>query len=96
MRREIWKWPLENTDVQVLMMQYGAEILSVQSQYGIPFLWALVYPQAGLSERRIRIYGIGHQVDEAGKFIGTYQLSGGALVFHVFDCGEPKPEDAQE
>jgi len=34
------------------------------------------------------IYGTDNPIpDEPGSFIGTFQMPGGALVFHVFDLG---------
>ena len=84
----IWKFDLETTDQQVIQMPQGAMILSVQTQRGYPRMWALVNPAAEMGGRKINIHGTGHDVTEGGAFIGTYQLSGGALVFHVFDAGE--------
>lgn len=84
----IWKYSLDTTDNQQVMMPLEARLLSVQTQGGSPQLWALVDPKARQVQRRIRIYGTGNPVGEYGKFVGTYQLAGGSLVFHVFDLGE--------
>jgi len=90
----IWKFPLETTDRQTIRMPKDACILSVQTQRGDPQLWAMVNSTAPMVGRRIRIYGTGHEMGEdlipymGSAFVGTYQLSGGALVFHVFDAGE--------
>lgn len=86
----IWKYPLETTEMQFLSMPRGARILSVQAQSGKPCIWALVNPDADKGKRHIRIYSTGHRVDErfVGEFVGTYQLQGGAIVFHVFDIGD--------
>ena len=84
--QRIFKYPLVVMDVQVVHMPAGAVILSVDVQRDVPCLWALVNPDAVTSLRRIRMYGTGHPVDDPpGYFIGTIQLEGGALVFHVFD-----------
>ncbi|WP_435406250.1 DUF7352 domain-containing protein [Roseivirga pacifica] len=39
--------------------------------------------------RELRIFGTGHAMDENfnGVHVGTYQIYGGDLVFHVFDMG---------
>lgn len=88
--KTIWKFPLQTTDQQSLEMPESAEILSVQVQGETPCLWALVDPQAIRLTRVFETFGTGHPVPvDAGhirrKFIGTYQLLSGALVFHVFE-----------
>lgn len=94
----IWKFPLRVTDTQTVMMPYGARILCVQTQPdgedSTVCLWATVYPQARMVERRIYMFGTGHpmptQHPVPPQYIGTFQLSQGALVFHVFaGGGEP-------
>jgi len=32
--------------------------------------------------------GTGHVADGVGTFIATFQMEGGALIFHTFDGGE--------
>ena len=88
--KTIWKYHIKTTDVQFLDIPGGAQILSVQVQAGQPCIWALVNPDADRRKRHIRICGTGHRVDERyiGTFVGTYQLNGGSLVFHVFDIGD--------
>ena len=82
----IWKFPLGVTDVQVLEVPFGAKFLTVQVQNGVPCLWALVNPESGKVGRTIEVFGTGHHMDESDReYIGTFQLSGGALVFHVFE-----------
>lgn len=83
----IWKFSFETRDGVMIDMPEGAEILSLQLQNGMPTIWALVHPERRLAARWFRIYGTGHPIDMEmeGEFIGTYQLAGGALVFHVFE-----------
>ena len=83
----IWKYPLQVTDEQTIDMPSGAEALTVQVQNGTPCLWARVDPAAPTTPRKIITHGTGHPVPETtGRYIGTYQIDGGALVFHVFDA----------
>lgn len=83
--RSIWKWPLEVTDRQVIMMPVGADALCVQLQQGAPQLWALVQTDAPTEQRAFYVVGTGHHMPAAATaFIGTFQLADGALVFHVF------------
>lgn len=85
----IWKWTLQVTDYQELLMPRGAEVLSVQMQGGDPQLWALVDETAPTESRAFSTYGTVKPMpdlpDIIGRFIGTYQTHGGALVFHVFE-----------
>ena len=85
--RTIYKYPLEVTDLQVFTMPTGGQILSVQVQNGIPCLWVLVKELHKREVRRIRIIGTGNPIgeDEHLTFIGTFQMEGGSLVFHVFE-----------
>lgn len=89
MEKSIFKYNLETTDRQTVLMPKGAEILTIQSQHEDAKLWALVDPNAPLEERIIEIFGTGHPVHcDMGverKYIATYQLSGGNYVFHAFE-----------
>lgn len=83
--KEIWKFPINTTDIQSVNMPTGSQILCVQLQNGTPCLWAMVSPHMEPSERIIRVYGTGHPINENVKYIGSYQMNGGMLVFHVFE-----------
>jgi hypothetical protein len=83
--RTIWKWTL--TTECTLDMPQGAKILTVQEQHGEPQLWALVDSNAPQERRTFRVYGTGHCcATDPGDYIGTFQLHGGGLVFHVFEA----------
>lgn len=86
MSKTIWKFPLTVADVQHVAMPTGAEILCVQTQHEGPCLWVRVDPSATMEKRSIAIVGTGHPAPEPsdGDYIGTFQIHGGALVFHVF------------
>jgi hypothetical protein len=98
-KKKIWKYPLvANSDWrtikgrQVIEMPGNARILTVQVQGDTPCLWALVEVGEPPRARGIQIYGTGHQADDAGVYIGTFQLAQGQLVFHVFeDRDDPHP-----
>lgn len=84
----IYKYTLDITDTQTVILPKGAKILTVQMQHGNPQLWALVYPNPNCptEPRIIETFGTGNPVPLGErKYINTYQLSGGALVFHVFE-----------
>jgi hypothetical protein len=83
----IWKWTLSITDLQSIAMPEGAQLLAVQTQHGAPQLWALVDERAPQVHRNFATYGTGNPMPDGdpGKYVGTYQVAGGKLVFHVFE-----------
>lgn len=89
MKKTIWKFELEVNDKQFIRMPKEAELLSVQSQNEKPCLWALVNPNTATEERCFEVFGTGHTVHcDMGidrKYIGTFQLHNGGLVFHLFE-----------
>jgi hypothetical protein len=85
----IYKVSLKTTDEQFVQIARGAKLLTVQMQHGGPQLWFECDTNAVMGSRRIAIYGTGHQMlPQPQKYVGTYQLDNGALVFHVYDLGE--------
>lgn len=90
----IFKYPLQVTDVQYVSLPLHAKLLTVQVQNGIPCLWALVDSKHKLKVNRpVFTIGTGNpaghvfetgKTDEWPKYLSTYQLANGALVFHVF------------
>lgn len=85
--KTIFKYGLEFTDSQTLLLPEGAKILSVGNQMEKLCLWALLDPAQSPKARTFRIYGTGHPVpqDGTGYFLGTVQFGGGTLVMHVFE-----------
>jgi hypothetical protein len=86
--KTIWKFPLQVTNDQILQMPHGAEILCVQVQgdNNAPCLWAIVEDTKFTYPRTIHMYGTGHKLaSHPGRFISTFQMDGGRLVFHVFE-----------
>lgn len=93
MSTRIFKYRLETTAFQSVLMPVGAEIIAMQAQGDTPCVWAIVEvdSDAPLEPRHFRIYGTGHEMDRQNlAFLGTYQLRQGSLVFHVFEYkGKP-------
>jgi len=83
---QIFKYPMQVTEEQTIEMPLGSQILTVQTQHEIPCIWAKVDPSKDMVDSRIRTFATGQLIPKNfhGKHIGTYQLKGGALVFHVF------------
>lgn len=86
--KTIWKFPLVIKDEQTITIPGGAKILTVQLQKGDLYIWAIVDPNEPLRDRTIYVRGTGHplnfSINKAIRYVGTFQLSAGDLVFHVF------------
>lgn len=84
--KTIYKYQLTTTDVQIIQMPFNAEVLTVQIQHGEPMLWARVESANSTEAKRIYIVGTGNPMPPGcGRYVGTYQLRNGSLVFHVFE-----------
>lgn len=86
--RTVWKFPIDPSDVIEVDMPEGAHVLTVQTQGDQVCMWALVNPDRPTERRFFRMAGTGHPIDEelgALIWIGTFQLHGGRLVFHLFE-----------
>lgn len=91
MQKSVYKYPLDLSNSQVVMMPVGSKILDIQMQDNGACIWALVNTESELIVigRTFETYGTGQAIyfdqDEKRKYIGTYQKYGGAMVFHVFE-----------
>jgi hypothetical protein len=88
MALKIYKYPIEVIDSQELKLPKGARILTLQTQHDVPYIWAMVNPDEKRTERwQFVTHGTGHDVTpDIAMFthLSTYQLQGGAFVFHAF------------
>lgn len=86
--KRVFKYPLEVTDQCEIEMPLGAEILTVQSQYGTPHIWAMVDDDQLPEKRTFCLIGTGHPICHDTtqlKYIGTFQKVGGTFIGHVFE-----------
>lgn len=83
----IFKYTIPIEDYFTLKLPRGAKILSLQEQYNVPQLWALVEKNAPIEIRNFRLAGTGHPIEKSEnlEFIGTFQLYGGDFVGHLFE-----------
>lgn len=87
--KTVYKYRLQPEDEQLLHLPADARFLHVaqQGEYNSDiFAWVLLDPTAPTVERRIRIYGTGHEIPDSIylAFLGTLQMNSG-LVWHVFE-----------
>ena len=85
MAKKIYKYQLDITDEQRVMMPLGACVLSVQEQQGRLCMWVMVNPEQPLVESIIEIYGTGHDVNNDGSMMYHATVVMGDLVWHVFE-----------
>lgn len=82
----IYKYPIPVEDSFELQLPEGFRVLSIQEQHGAPRLWAMVDSDGKKLPEKFALRGTGHDCTGLGfaSHVGTFQLRGGALVFHVF------------
>ena len=93
--KTICKYVLNSTNVQ---MPKGAKILTIQSQKGVPCIWAEVDQEANPETRIFSIRGTGHIFNEAdrGEYIGSIQELDGALIWHIYESTPKKQEEPKK
>jgi hypothetical protein len=85
--KTIYKYDAPIADDLAIELPIGAEVLCVQVQGDGPKIWARVDPGSNtMVTRRFHWRGTGHPADGCGRYIGTVQAMGGALVFHLFEA----------
>ena len=86
MSRKVYKYPVVMENRFTLALPEKAEVLSVGVQFGQPQVWVFLDPNAPKVVRTFMVASTGYPVEEPNvKFIGTFQLEGGALIFHLFE-----------
>lgn len=84
----IYKYPFEVEDTLYIEMPHGASILTVQTQSGVPCIWAIVDDEQPPDIYRFKLVGTGHSIDipkaSLDHYIGTFQLIEGGFIGHLF------------
>lgn len=89
MSKTIYKYEISIKDTTFIDMHIGAEILTVQPQGDSVFIWAIVAPTNKMEYRSFVVYETGYPMRDANhKYIGTFQIDLGTLVFHLFELLE--------
>ncbi len=82
-----------------IWLPQGAQILHIDTQYGVPQLWALVDASAPLEAVRIKMRGTDGDINfntEEWYHLGTIQMNGGALIWHYFGEVNPSLVEAEK
>lgn len=85
--KTIWKFELTTEEErQIINMPIGAQILTIQIKKDIPYLFALVESKAPIESRRFIIVNTGTPCKITHeKFIGSFPLYRGSVVWHLFE-----------
>lgn len=84
--KQVNKYPVPDAEpVFRLSLPATATPLAVQVQDGLPQMWVLVDTELPEVERAFALVGTGEPVPGIVEaHVGTFQMDGGAFVFHVF------------
>lgn len=82
----IYKYILDITDEQEVMLPRVSSILCIQMQRNRPCMWAIVDEMSDeYASITIKMYGTGQPIgDNRGRYLSTFQTDGGSLVWHTF------------
>lgn len=90
MEKKIYKYSVDIIGEQVITLPKGSEILTIQTQIDEPKMWVLVDPKETEKEEVVlETLGTGENIPDTEngterKYLASYQIRGGGLVFHVF------------
>lgn len=82
----IYKYPVPIRDDFKIEMPMGAQVLTVATQNGKPYIWVLVDNNVMEELHPFKLVGTGHPSNDVSgdRYIGTFQMQNGAIVFHLF------------
>jgi hypothetical protein len=80
---KIYKYPLEITDHQLVVLPIGARVLSVKNQDGVPTIWAMHSQDTDIVNVEVMLVGTGNEFElQDWRFIDTVVCD--TFVWHVF------------
>ena len=82
----VYKYAIEIKDTQQITLPMNSQILCVQIQYGLPYIWVLQDLAYKIHPVTLELIGTGYHIDGSvrRKYIGTFQMQEGRTVFHLF------------
>lgn len=83
--KTVWKFPLQVTKLTVVEAPADAPVrlAALDPASGAPAVWLEVDTEAPRVERRFRIHGTGHEVDEDEQHVGS--MADRSFVWHVYE-----------
>ena len=95
MSQTIWKFPFTVDDeVAIIDMPHDARVIHIDTQIGIPMMWAIVNPKGHLHKYTFRLFGTGQPLPDLGhygthNYVASFQMEGDMSVWHVFRDAKP-------
>jgi len=87
--KTIWKFPFEITDSFSVVMPIDSQFLHVAEQHSKACMWYGVDTDLPDCLYYFVLRGTGHKLDGTeGRFLGTFMMYGGDLIFHLFERKE--------
>ena len=82
----IFKYPVSLGEFERALPK-DRRILSVQMQGDNPCLWAMVDSSSEIQKVKFIVRGTGHEFEPntTQSYIGTFQMAGGGLIWHLFE-----------
>lgn len=92
----VWKFPFQLVDYQTIELPENAAPLTVAMQDDTLCLWAVCdQTETTYETRAFAVHGTGHAMYAAPveylAYLGTVQLMGGSLIFHIFEVSIELP-----
>lgn len=81
--KTIWNFQLGSGSTQTVEMPVGARIVAVGMKRSKVTIWAEVDSEAETEERRFRVYGTGHSIEDGWEYVGT--CFDGPFAWHVYE-----------
>lgn len=80
----IYKYPVVPGEFTTKLPSVST-VVAVQMQGDSPQMWVVVDPESPTVERHYRAVGTGEHFEPGWRYVGTFQLHGGRLVFHLLE-----------
>ena len=93
--RTIWKYPIQILPSLgfIIRMPKEARFLSVQTQGDSPQMWFTVDTDLEIEDRKFFVVETGEEIPKelftVADYLGTFRLSKGDLVLHLFEVQDP-------
>jgi len=95
--KRIFKYKIEITDEQVILLPPSGDILHFGLQNDVPYIWVKVDPERTTVKRWFKLVGTGHRFEDGFKvdgnnhildYIGTVVGHQNTFVWHLFEMKE--------
>lgn len=87
--KTIYKYPFQPNDFIEIEMPIDSKVLTIETQHEMPCMWVEQDTDKPKYKQKFAIVGTGQNLVNtykygAPEYVGSFQMSGGRLVFHVY------------